>query len=465
MTDIASESQYIQQHHHRHFSDKVVKKYSGLTTALVVPVSICVFFVVWSVNYLTPLYSQQNAQALPLVSDENAQTTSGQKFESSLINTIIIVGIFVVVTFLMVILYKLRCIFILYIWLAISAASIFFMMAWIWIDLTFVKFQVPYDFVTIAIFLWNFGVVGMVSVFYHSHIRMQQVYLIIVSVIMAWLLTRMPEWTTWSLLVGIACWDIVAVLWSKGPLHALVHEAQKRNEPLPGFVYDSDSGAARLVEHEELPTSTPEETTPVAAAEDNDQPTLPPRTASQPSSPMRTSSANRAARHPNAPDTAEDEHCSAVELVQNLRSEVSTTDDESTVPTVVSVDAMVAPTIEEASPTTTTAQQEQKKVLTEEEAELADARNAFKLGLGDFVFYSLLVGRAAKFSTLTWVVSYIAVIVGMLGTLLCLLFGRGRFAALPALPISIFSGVICYFLSRYTMADYCITMTLAGAAA
>jgi presenilin 1 len=74
--------------------------------------------------------------------------------------------------------------------------------------------------------------------------------------------------------------------------------------------------------------------------------------------------------------------------------------------------------------------------------------DSIKLGLGDFIFYSVLVGRAAMWSPITCTFCFIAVISGLVVTLLALgLYGK----ALPALPVSIALGVSTYFLSRFLL--------------
>jgi presenilin 1 len=82
---------------------------------------------------------------------------------------------------------------------------------------------------------------------------------------------------------------------------------------------------------------------------------------------------------------------------------------------------------------------------------------SIKLGLGDFVFYSVLVSRAALFDVSTMAACFVSVIMGLGSTLFLL----GVFKkALPALPISIFLGVAFYFLTRLVVTPMIVELTL-----
>ena len=152
--------------------DFVLKVYANLTMILMIPVSLTVFIVVWGVKELTPIYASRNQSPLYLAADESSAGTPTKKLESSVINALVIVAMVVVITLLMVLLYKLRCMKVIVTWFVVSAGIIFFLLAWVWIDLVCTKYQIPYDYLGIFVFLWNFGIVGIIALFYYAPAKM-----------------------------------------------------------------------------------------------------------------------------------------------------------------------------------------------------------------------------------------------------------------------------------------------------
>jgi hypothetical protein len=72
--------------------------------------------------------------------------------------------------------------------------------------------------------------------------------------------------------------------------------------------------------------------------------------------------------------------------------------------------------------------------------------NTIKLGLGDFIFYSVLVAKSAQYSFTCFVSSLLVVLAGLGGTLVLLAVYKH---ALPALPISIALAVVFYVFTRF----------------
>eukprot|EP00271_Cylindrocystis_brebissonii_P003917 TRINITY_DN15187_c0_g1_i1.p1 TRINITY_DN15187_c0_g1~~TRINITY_DN15187_c0_g1_i1.p1 ORF type:complete len:563 (-),score=154.83 TRINITY_DN15187_c0_g1_i1:745-2433(-) len=106
-------------------------------------------------------------------------------------------------------------------------------------------------------------------------------------------------------------------------------------------------------------------------------------------------------------------------------------------------------------------EEERRLALSSPGARRSEAASGFglpdsiKLGLGDFIFYSVLVGRAAMYDVMTVCVSYLAIIAGLSATLLLLAVHR---KALPALPISIALGVLFYLLTRLLMDPFVVSL-------
>jgi presenilin 1 len=80
--------------------------------------------------------------------------------------------------------------------------------------------------------------------------------------------------------------------------------------------------------------------------------------------------------------------------------------------------------------------------------------------LGDIIFYSILVSKAALYSFAMFFACSLSLVVG-LGLMLLMLAVHGK--AFPALPISIFLGVSFYLLMRYSMESWIQEVFIQGA--
>ena len=65
------------------------------------------------------------------------------------------------------------------------------------------------------------------------------------GVVVAYIFTFIPEWTTWILLVAMSLYDICAVLTPYGPLQMLVNMAIERQQDIPALVYEARAAAPR----------------------------------------------------------------------------------------------------------------------------------------------------------------------------------------------------------------------------
>ena len=145
--------------------------------------------------------------------------------------------------------------------------------------------DIAVDTPTFFICLYNFAAVGTLLVFWTEYgcgqvppLGLQQSYLIgtsvvdarfklcrlrseccshcrchaVISALLAWSATRLPEWSTWGLLGAVAVWDLYAVLTPAGPLKLLVEEAERRGDPIPGLVYQGSDIKVSPIAHAEF---------------------------------------------------------------------------------------------------------------------------------------------------------------------------------------------------------------------
>jgi len=81
----------------------------------------------------------------------------------------------------------------------------------------------------------------------------------------------------------------------------------------------------------------------------------------------------------------------------------------------------------------------------------AGPEESIKLGLGDFVFYSLLVSKASSSGFVAGATCFLVILCGLAATLMLLSFYQ---KALPALPISIALGVVFFWLATHLIDPY-----------
>jgi presenilin 1 len=253
------------------------------------------------------------------------------------------------------------------------------------------------DVISFFFVLTNFSVVGAVTMFsMPAPLFVKQCYLVAISCSVAFIFTFVPEWSTWVLLMALVLYDIGAVLSPVGPLKMLVELAAERDEDIPALIYESRARNA-------------------------------PRS-DDPSVASNTSLGNR----------------------DVFESGICVSEPQTEIETVLHGPSEVRGI--ETLPLESNNQPDDRKTEY-----ILDVPEGIKLGLGDFIFYSVLVGRSAMFDMLTMMACFLAILTGLVCTLLWLAVSQ---KALPALPISISLAVVFYFASRFLLEPVIVPMTL-----
>lgn len=380
--------------------EETLEDYAEMVVTILQPVAITMLLVVW----ITRVLNASNiiitdSEALYQVYSEDEGDDTATKLFGSILNALIFLAIIIAVTVLFVILYKYRCLKVIYGWLITSTGMLLAVFGGYLFLLILQAENLALDMITFSILLWNFAVVGIMSIFWYAPQKVTQGYLIVISGLMAVWFTRLPEWTTWAILAVVAIYDLFAVLCPRGPLKVLVETAQERKEPIPALLYNAS--VVMMMTNDESTAMEGHSSQSLLSRKNNDN--------------ENNVNTNNVGNDTNNGD--------------------NNNNNNSNTGIIITGDPPASPELTEP-----TAPPEKKGV---------------KLGLGDFVFYSVLMGRAALFDMITVFTCFIAIITGLFMTLLLLAIFR---KALPALPISIALGIVFYFLTSIILWPFVLSI-------
>jgi presenilin 1 len=493
----------------------------------------------------------QTYQIFTLSNDQSAVTNLGL----GLVNALVIVCILTVLTFVIVLLYKYKCLKILIGYMIFASTVLLGLLGGRIFMVAINKYQLHIDRISFYITMYNFTIVGVVAIFYQRGVPtyITQIYLIASSIIVTWQLSYFNDWMAWALLIMLAVYDLFAVLSPCGPLRALVKLMSKDDAPaIPGLLYE-----ARLAENVTRPGRRQQsrhddaieernnnERTINDGNEETDEPPLMLRGGGADSdgdsddndtednvrnainneddgkttSPTSSIQANNAqlendtsvslstsALHVSSPNTNATPSTTTIvplaiarvyKLPINISSNntltgaITTLDTSSptaylqqehqfsTIELQMNVEVIlprnggwIETTLKNGKlryviynqdgvvKRTLLVNEEDGKVMevvipnddTNNNQTTADhhpSDNTIKLGLGDFIFFSVLVSKASVHGFAAFVACFLSILAGLGGTLLLLAVFHH---ALPALPISIFLAVIMFVLTIYAM--------------
>eukprot|EP00536_Pseudo-nitzschia_multiseries_P002229 jgi/Psemu1/322463/estExt_fgenesh1_pg.C_290046 len=466
--------------------------------AIVVPVSITMVLSALAVVFINNEATMEEGAASMAEAYQYFDTSNASALSTvllSLLNGLIMVSVIGAMTFGIVLLYKYNCMWFLIGYMMFASTSLLgFLGGHIWM-VAIQIYNLPVDKVTYVMVLWNFAAVGILAIFYGKGVPkyVTQGYLICTSVILAWHLSFFDDVMAWSLLFMLALYDLCAVLTPCGPLKALVNLMSREDAPeMPGLLYEAElppearrPGASSTSQNYGGANSSRSRSSTDTIESSRSEAEISAATSTS-GGELRIELPLAVAQVYNLPVLdvpTQSKHLFNGSLQSNGSDEplLNGIDDSQPfeIPENPSKKQLRADIIVElpvnggrierirrkgktvfmernrhGDPKRILWVDRQGRVFAEsssygeadEEEEEDMGRNSIRLGLGDFIFYSVLVAKAAEYSFTTFVVCMLVILAGLGGTLILLSVFHH---ALPALPISICLGIFFYIVTRF----------------
>eukprot|EP00944_MAST-04C_sp_MAST-4C-sp1_P009664 g9664.t1 len=341
---------------------------------------------------------------------EDGGYTFGQTIEFSLL----FVAVITVMTFMIVLVLFFKCYRVIFCYLVIAYSFSLGVTGWVFVSAILGDVVgIPIDTVSMSFIMYNFAIGGCLAIFWQGKIVkpikkiFMDFYLISISILMAYIFSQFSqlggELLVWSILVALAFYDLCAVLSPCGPLKLLLKVVSsdkegKTGDQLSGLLYTAGDGEDTMEQF-------------YGGGEDN---------------------------HGN--DNTSHAGNKAVSNVQ--LSEMSSGNSNDGAP---ERNQIVADHSETSLSGNATSQDHNSQPKPEKSRPV-------RLGLGDFIFYSILTSTAGKFGGyLAAAVCILTIQVGLGSTLMLLVVAK---QALPALPIPILICVLLYSILRASTIDY-----------
>ncbi|EAY14349.1 Clan AD, family A22, presenilin-like aspartic peptidase [Trichomonas vaginalis G3] len=328
--------------------------------------------------------------------DTMSRNDSGISVTASIWSAVGIIFMIIVVTAILLTLYYFGCMKIIFGWLILAVSLLLSMYFLVGFGTYPSIVNIPVDYLSLAVFLLNLVVVGNMSIFWRAPQRITQAFLVLISILTSIVFRYLPDWTVWILLVLLIIYDACVVLCPNGLLILLLKKSEERGDAIPALLY---SAAAW------------EEADPEKGNQNNEE--------GDGNEGNQEDPAEQADNQDNNEEEEEEEEAENNQPQENANGEAQNGNQNNN---------------------------KKKKNMSKRDNE------GIKLGLGDFVFYGILVSRAARIGWDITILCIFAVILGLSLTLVCLAVWE---RPLPALPFSLALGIVFFIIGAMTFRQFC----------
>lgn len=126
---------------------------------LFTPVTLCMVVVVATINSVA-FFTRDDGVYLVYTPFHEKSDSAATNAWQAIANAGIMLGVIAVMTVLLIVAYKLRWYWLISGWLFLSSLMLLFLFSFIYLTHVLKRYNLPLDYISLAIIMWNFGVIG-----------------------------------------------------------------------------------------------------------------------------------------------------------------------------------------------------------------------------------------------------------------------------------------------------------------
>ena len=96
---------------------------------------------------------------------------SGTKLWQAAANAGILLSVVAVMTVLLIAAYKFKCYWLIHGWLFVSSLMLLFLFSFIYLTHVLQTYNLPLDYISLVLIMWNFGIVGMICIHWKGPLK------------------------------------------------------------------------------------------------------------------------------------------------------------------------------------------------------------------------------------------------------------------------------------------------------